>query len=139
MRWNARYVAVFAAIQLASFILAVAGIIPIVLLATLRRWTLSGRSSRWMAPAFFNAVYGNDEDGLFGPHGAFQGSVWHAIYWSGYRNNCGNMRFLPGISGAGRPFSYWTWKWFGRQFYAKVGWEPGTGWPSISMGGGRGF
>lgn len=136
MKWTCSYIAVFAAVQLLSLGLALVGILPIAILATLKRWridpTILGGSG-WRTSSFFNTLYGNDEDGIFGPKGEFTGSRWHAFYWSAIRNDVNNLRYVRGISGVGRPYSRWTWGATPGGFYIHAGWNA-SGFPVCSAG-----
>lgn len=65
-------------------------------------------------------------------------SKWYTFYWLALRNPVANLRLVPGVSGTGRPLFYRTWTWFGKLFYAKVGWMS-NGLPACSFGAGRGY
>src|SRR5271166_4579190 len=75
-----------------------------------------------------------------------KGSKWQQFVWLALRNPVSNLRLLPGVSNSARPLWYWTWEWKvltylnpTGQWYFKAGWLPHTGYPCLSMGGGRGY
>jgi hypothetical protein len=69
-------------------------------------------------------------------------SRWKAFVWLALRNPVANFRFVPGVSGKGRPLFYRTWFWtiraWHKQFYVKIGWL-GNGYPACNWGGGKGY
>jgi len=69
-------------------------------------------------------------------------SKWRTFVWLALRNPVANLRFVPGVSGVGRPLFYRTWVWtvdgYSEEFYVKIGWMS-NGYPACSWGGGRGY
>ena len=121
MKWTPTLIALFVGIQIASFILAFAGIFIIAALAITGSWVESV-PPQWKG-GWATWVWGNEEDGIFGPGAAHTG--WRAFYWSAYRNSVGNLRFVTGVSGKGRPDVQWHYG--NRVFWA--GWHQTDGWP----------
>lgn len=64
---------------------------------------------------------------------------WQAYVYLAWRNPVANLRRVPGISLKGGPLLYRNWTWRGKEFYYKVGYSPGTGYPMMSFGAGRGY
>lgn len=126
--WSAGYIALFILIQLASLALTLVGYPLIAVMALFKFWNLryewKGGKLTWL--------WSNDEDGIFG-----NGPItrWQAFYWSAIRNPCNNLRFVRGISGAGRPL----WHWSNGKFYAQAGWLGSHGQPVLSAGSGIGY
>jgi hypothetical protein len=137
--WSARYVALFILIQLVSLVLTVIGYPLIAVLALFKWWHLQegvthfgGVKGDVWAGGKLTWVYSNDEDGIFG-----NGPVtrWQAFYWSALRNPCNNLRYVHGVSGAGRPL----WHWDNGTFYVQAGWLGSHGQPVLSAGRGTGY
>lgn len=125
----------FVLIQLVSLALAIIGIPLIALLAYFYAWILVSGKFQWRG-GWLTWLWGNEENGIVGP--GISLNRWNAFKWSALRNPCNNLRFVPGISKAGRPLWLRTWTLFGREFYAKAGWLT-DGYPALSVGAGRGF
>jgi len=97
----AKWVAYWAAYQLLSVPLVLAGFVVVPLLAACKAWT-SRPSKSPMFPGIVTAwkfepltlPWGNDENGV--DNGT--GSRWQAFVWSALRNPSNNMRLLPGAS-----------------------------------------
>jgi len=135
--WTFKYIALFIVIQLVSLLLTVIGYPLIAVLAAFRLWlddydgTINRVLYHWRGGKL-TWLWSNDENGIFG-----NGPVtrWQAFYWSALRNPCNNLRFVPGISGAGRPL----WHWSNGRFYAQAGWLGSHGQPVLSLGRGQGY
>lgn len=144
-RWPAKYAALFASIQCAAGFgspLWIAGVVICAVLAYTDASRLDTESGLWHWPDWA-WLWDNDEDGV-DPHwyeiaNPTWSKAWREFRWAGLRNSVNNWRYVRGVSGAGRPLWYRTWTVFGRQFYAKAGWQHVTGWPCLSPGGGRGY
>jgi len=133
--WNVGYVALFILIQLVSLVLTLIGYPLIAVLAAFKLWRLNMavNPSRWdWIGRELTWIWGNDEDGIFG-----NGPItrWRAFYWSALRNPCNNLRFVSGVSGAGRPLWHWT----NGKYYAQAGWLGSHGQPVLSLGRGTGY
>jgi hypothetical protein len=129
------YIALFTLIQIVSLVLTVVGFFLIGFLAYFYAWQLVAAKFQWRG-GLLTWLWSNEEDGIVGPGMAL--NRWNAFYWSALRNPCNNLRFVPGVSGVGRPLLYRTWTMFGKQFYLKWGWMS-DGYPAFSAGAGRGF
>jgi len=136
-----RYVALFLLIQSISLVLTLIGIPVCAVLAygSFAKYDSVSRLWHWPRWAW---IWDNFEDGtaprwyeVVHPDWSIERLEFH---WTALRNPCNNLRFCPGVSKVGRPLWYRTWMMFGKQFYAKAGWER-SGYPSLSAGGGRGF
>lgn len=66
-------------------------------------------------------------------------TYWQRYVYEAWRNPVSNLRHVPGVSLKGGPLLYRSWFWFGKQFYYKLGYSPGTGYPMLSAGAGRGY
>lgn len=117
----AKYVLLFIAIQVIALILAVLGI-PIC--ATL---AASGVIP-WPRWAW---LWNNQVDGIYGPGNPH--TRWQAFLWTALRNPVNNLRFVPGVSKAGRPLWRKTWGARPGGWYAQAGWE-NSGYPVLSAG-----
>lgn len=130
------YSPLFWLIHMTSFNLVVLGVPLIALAAALHGYDLKGPVGRmrlqWTFPPMW--VYGNLEDGISVPGRAV--TWWNIFYWSALRNTCNNLRYVPGVSKAGRPLWLRTRKIRGKNYYAKAGWLS-NGYPCLSAGAGQ--
>ncbi len=139
----------FLAIQDASLILTVVGWPVVGALALCFAWRLVPPPAAALrfpgvtgAPRFqwrggaLTFLWGNLENGIVGPAETL--NRWNAFVWSALRNSANNLRYLPGVSKAGRPLWYRTWTIRGRLYYAKAGWLS-DGYPCLSFGAGKGY
>jgi hypothetical protein len=137
-------------IQVVSVHLTILGWFVVGLLALLEAWEKPPLSAQWHWDSRIFWIWDNDVDGI-APPGTIP-STWSAFLWSALRNPCNNLRFVPGVSKAGRPLWYWTraglrvytlkigsWSLSTpTQVYAKAGWLS-DGYPALSAGAGRGY
>jgi hypothetical protein len=124
----------FLVIQLVSLTLAIVGIPICAALSLLHAWRVekspvTGKLIDVWPKAFW--LWSNSEDGVL-PHWYWIAHPeWStervAFTWTAWRNSVGNLRFVPGVSGKGRPLV--TWKMFGQPWHA--GWSS-DGWPTFS-------
>jgi len=153
----------FLLIQGASAGLFVPGLPVCAYLAYSHQATYDKATGKYHWPAWA-WIWDNDEDGVAPSWYREKHPDWSfektAFRWSALRNSVNNLRYVKGVSAPGRPLMYRTWTWqvpvvawrtWGfvsypkvaavqtRQFYWKAGWQPNTGWPVISAGGGNGF
>jgi hypothetical protein len=158
-----KHLVLFILIQCASAGLFVPGLPVCAYLAYTHQATYDKATGRYHWPAWA-WIWDNDEDGVVPTWYRAEHPDWSfekaAFRWSALRNSVNNLRYVRGVSGPGRPLLYRTWTWnipsiawreWGvlsypdsvslekRQFYWKAGWQPNTGWPVISAGGGTGF
>lgn len=129
-----RYVALFILIQLVSLILAIVGAPICAALSLLRAWHLerspvTGELIDVWPKLFW--LWSNSEDGVL-PHWYWithpEWSTERVVFtWTAWRNSVGNLRFVPGVSGKGRPL--WQFNILGRTFLA--GWHS-DGWPTLT-------
>lgn len=131
-----KWIALFIAIQIVALVLALVGIPIVGLLAYLRIWEKPAIAAQWHWASRAFWLWDNEIDGICAP--GTTPTAWSAFYWSALRNPCNNLRFVPGVSKAGRPLWYRTWTLFGKQFYAKAGWLS-DGYPALSAGAGKGY
>jgi hypothetical protein len=131
-----KYILLFVLIQLVSLVLAIIGI-PVCGLLTAAGLMHLGADNKAHFPAWA-WLWDNNEDGVSPVFYNPSGSRWKAFVWIALRNPVSNLRFVPGVSGVGRPLYYRTWLVKGRQFYFKAGWLS-DGYPALSAGAGKGF
>lgn len=119
-----RYLPLFLLIQTANIVLSVLGypVIGVLAVFNVCPWP------RWCW------IWNNEEDGIYGPGKPH--TRWQMFYWSALRNSCNNLRFVPGVSKAGRPLWLVNFTIRGKVFYAKAGWLS-DGYPCLSAGAGR--
>lgn len=134
----AGYVALFALIQLASLALSIIGVPICAVLSAFDcvevvRSPITQKVIGVWPKLFW--LWSNDEDGVDPPG---YGTRWKMFVWTALRNSVNNLRFVPGVSHAGRPLFYRTWTMHGKDFYVKVGWMS-DGYPACSAGAGRGY
>ena len=135
-RWPLKYAALFASLQACAGFgspLYLLGIPVCAVLSLTRAWHVEGHTIQWPRWAW---IWSNEVDGIVAPGEPL--TRWNAFTWTALRNSVNNARFVPGVSGKGRPLWYWSGTVFGRLGYAKAGWES-DGWPSFSIGGGKGY
>lgn len=128
---TARYVALFVAIQLVSLVLSALGLLVVGFLAIGQSWERESAAAPWhwiLAAAW---PWDNQVDGICAP--GTTPTTWTAFYWSGLRNPCNNLRFVPGVSKVGRPLWRKTWGAKPGGWYAQAGWN-GSGYPVLSGG-----
>jgi hypothetical protein len=141
---NARYVALFVAIQLFGWVvLFVPGLFVCGALAALSEWSpaispVTGHPIMvW--PRWANWAWGNDEDGVISARELEQHPTWgprlRAFWWTALRNSFNNLRFWPGVSGVGRPLWLKQFTWRGQIKHVKAGWM-NDGWPTCGIGDG---
>lgn len=134
------YVALFAAIQTAAFVLALMGV-PICALCA---YVLPGRVvkspvTRLPMLTFpgWAWLWANDEDGVYPTWYARVNPTWSmsrvSFVWTALRNPVNNLRFVRGVSVKGRPLWRKTWGAKPGGFYVSAGWN-GSGWPVLSLG-----
>ena len=135
-----RYVLLFIAIQLVSWGLFVPGFLICAILAWTNAWQMTrspvngmtiwvwrwGR--KWWQPFW---LWSNDEDGVIKSDYVTSNLPWSlersVFVWTAWRNSVNNLRFVPGVSGKGRPL--WQFKVFGKTYLA--GWHS-DGWPTLT-------
>lgn len=125
------FVLLYVVIQLVSLALLLIGIPICAWLAYSGRYRL-GKDDKFHFP-WWAWIWDNAEDGVLPaayraahPEWTIDEVVFH---WTGLRNNCNNLRFVPGVSQVGRPLWQVTW----RKWYAQAGWND-RGWPVLSAG-----
>jgi hypothetical protein len=158
-----KYLVLFLLIQSASAVSFIPGLPICAYLAYTHQSTYDKTTGQYHWPTWA-WLWDNEEDGVAPTWYRAQHRDWSfakaAFHWSALRNSSNNLRYVPGVSAPGRPLLYSTWSWqvpiltWGaqslfpypekisfetRQFYWKAGWQPNTGWPCISGGGGKGF
>jgi hypothetical protein len=124
-----RYIALFIFIQAIAFVLLLAGLPIVAILALFKLWT-NDNPPQWQG-GFITWLFSNEIDGVFGPNNPR--TRWQAFYWSALRNPVNNFRFVPGVSGVDRPFVKYI---FGN-YYFQAGWND-SGYPVLSAGSGQG-
>lgn len=133
---QAKYVTLFALVQLAQLPLMIIGVPLIAVMAALKRYHIDGMEDHW--DDSFMWLWDNEQDGIddMGPMN------WATIfYWSALRNPVHNFGLVSWVNGAGkgRPLYYRTVLVKGKhQFYFKAGWMS-NGYPCLSIGAGRGY
>jgi hypothetical protein len=153
LRFRADYAALFAAIQTIGGVpwspLFVIGFFLVAILSYFYAWLLIDGKFQWRG-GLLTFLWSNEENGIVAPGVSLNRK--NAFYWSAIRNSVNNLRYVWGVSKAGRPLWYWTKEGmrvrtlnlFGHtlttpsQIYAKVGWMS-DGYPAFSAGAGRGY
>ena len=131
-----KYLPLFVLIQAANLPLAIIGIPVCAILAYCGFAHYDEGKWHWPKWAW---LWDNEEDGVAPDWYASFHQEWHSatveFVWTAFRNPVNNLRYIPGVSKAGRPLWYWS----NGKYYAKAGWVPVNGWPVLSAGAGRGF
>lgn len=129
-----KYIPLFILIQLVSLVLTLLGI-PVCWVLTSTGTMYIGNDGERVHFPKWAWIWDNDEDGVSPLWYNPEHTRWRSFVWTALRNPCNNLRFVWGVSKPGRPL----WLWTNGKYYAKAGWEAGTGWPSLSAGAGTGF
>ncbi len=135
-----KYLPLFLLIQLASLVLTVVGIPVVAILAGFQWVHFDHAEQTWHWP-WWAWIWDNREDGVAPVWYQKAHPTWSTprlvFTWAALRNSCNNLRYVPGVSKAGRPLWHRTWHMFGKQFYAQAGWLS-DGYPCLSAGAGKG-
>jgi hypothetical protein len=130
-----KYIALFLAIQLVSLILVILGVPLCAALAYLHGGDFDGTHYHWPRWAW---LWDNEEDGVAPAWYRQAHADWSLerimFVWAGLRNPANNLRFVPGVSGKGRPLWRKTWGPRPGGWYAQAGWLGTGGWPVLSAG-----
>ena len=130
-----KYVSLFIAIQALSLVLFIIGIPICAVLAygDFSKQDFTNGLYHWPKWAW---LFDNQEDGTCPlwyqaqTRGKFVDTEFR---WTAFRNSVNNLRYVPGISGVGRPYWRKTWGAVPGGFYAHAGWNA-SGFPVLSAG-----
>lgn len=135
-----RNVALFVAIQIAAFVLALIGA-PICAVLALGKFSTLGPllpsgEQLWHWP-HWAWLWDNDENGVdpnwFKDAHPKWPVAWREFVWTALRNPVNNLRYVRGVSLKGRPLWRKTWGDRPGGWYAMAGWNS-SGFPVLSAG-----
>ena len=130
-----KYILLFILIQVINIPLFIIGI-PVCAVLAWGGFSYFAEDNKYHWPRWAY-IWDNPEDGVDGAW--YQRANKHRSYamnefiWSALRNPVNNLRYVPGVSGIGRPYWRKTWGAVPGGFYAHAGWNA-SGFPVLSAG-----